>query len=179
MELNPEVVGECISYIQKYDALIIPEVNIGGTYWAKCTDVGKELSRAKETGNLRFLSRGLYIDVGGHNPNLLGKEDKELHDVVVSEGASVGHTDTPILHHVGEQSIFDILSQRFRYIRSFPDYYESARVKNGPTIKPETSTSEVLLRELIERPKLMPGFVLLAIATRALTTSCYIYWKLS
>lgn len=170
MELTPNVVRECMNYVDVVDALIIPETNVGDSYWAKCTDVGKHISRQQKVGNLRFLPRQLYFDVGGHNQELLGKEDEEFHNLVAAEGASIGHTNNHIRHHIGNVGFLDILSQRWTYIRSlsaYEAYSRDAEIDSPSTSK--RSTLSILLEEFKRRPTRVLGYLFLAACTAFLS----------
>lgn len=170
MELTPDVVRECVSEMQRYDALIVPERNIGESYWARCTDVGKYLSRTKQIGNVRFLPRSLYFEVGGHNPDLLAKEDRELHELVKKEGVTVGHTTNLIRHHLGKDGLLDILLRRWSYIRSLSTFQQDSRVSEfhrDPGVgKP---TLSLLYDRATDCPKLVFGYLILSMCTAALS----------
>lgn len=169
MELPPSAVEECVQQTKTVDASVIPETNVGDSYWARCTDIGKTISRKLETGNLRFLPRELYFGVGGHNPELVGKEDEELHNLVLSTGASIDCTEQPIRHHIGDVGFLEILSQRLAYIRSLSAYEEHARI-DAPLAEPESpkSIARVLLEEAKERPQMMVGYLILQASTALL-----------
>lgn len=170
MELTPNVVRECMNYVDIVDALIIPETNIGDSYWAKCTEIGKIISRQQKVGNLRFLSRQLYFDVEGHNPKLLGKEDEEFHNLVVSEGVSIGHANNHIRHHIGNVGFLDILSRRWSYIQSLSAYEEYSRDDGTDTSSTsKIFTLSVLINEFKRQPTRVLGYLLLAMCTAFLS----------
>lgn len=170
MELTPDVVKECVREMNRYDALIVPERNVGESYWAQCTDVGKYLSRTNQIGNLRFLQRQLYFEIGGHNSNLIAKEDEELHELVRRRGTNIGHTTNLIRHHLGKDGLLDILSRRWSYIRSLSTFKDDSRVsefsKNRNAGK---STCRPIYDQLQERPKLVFGYLLMSLCTAALS----------
>lgn len=169
MELTPNVVKECVEQSSTFDALIIPETNIGDSYWARCTDVGKTVSRRRQVGNLRFLPRELYFEVGAHNPELLAKEDEELHDLVRSAGASIGFTESLIHHHVGDIGLFEILSRRWTYIRSLPAYDRHSRIGSQlPESDSSESIASILLEETKRRPTSVAGYLILQVTTALL-----------
>ncbi|UIP01000.1 glycosyltransferase [Halobaculum sp. CBA1158] len=179
MELSEGVIEECVTAAQQYDALIVPEVNTGKTYWARCTDVDKHISRYNCVGNLRFLSRELYFEVDGHNPELLNREDREFHELVKQTGASIGHTSETITHHLDGMGLLDILRKRLRYIRSLKNFEERSRVhKEKFNREKEVDILGVLLSELRKRPEFMPGFLLLTGVTAVIKRALLLYYRI-
>ncbi|WP_170096224.1 glycosyltransferase family 2 protein [Haloarcula argentinensis] len=162
MELSDRVIEECVRQARDYDALIIPEINVGTTYWAQCTDIGKRVSRHNQIGNVRFFPRELYMSVGGHNSDLLNREDRELHEIVKQEGASIGHTTETIIHHLNGMGLRDILSKRMRYVQSLKEFEERSRVSEAQFDREKSvDVLDVLFIELFNRPKKIPGFLLI------------------
>ncbi|MCU4802068.1 glycosyltransferase [Halobacteria archaeon HArc-gm2] len=177
MELSPSVIKECVKASSQYDALIIPETNIGSTYWTKCTDIEKSISCRMESGNLRFLPKSLYDRVGGHNSELVVKEDEELHDLVKDHGANIGHINTVIKHHVGRETLLSILCQRWAYLQTLPQYHKFARTKHSENgSKKPTSFYSALIREAKYRPNLVPGYLLISLLT-AVMVRVQMFWN--
>lgn len=179
MELSARVIEDCLTATKRYDALIIPEVNTGTTYWARCTDIGKHIFRHNHIGNVRFLSRELYFDVGGHNPDLLNREDREFHELVKQEGASIGHSTETITHHLDGMGLIDLLQKRLRYIKSLQGFEEQSRIpENQFTRKENVDVISVWLLELRTRPLLVPGFFVLTIITAVLKRALLLYYRI-
>ena len=80
MELEPRLVEEGVKLLKTdYDALIIPEVTVGSTYWAKVRAFGRSLyvgSRMFEA--TRFVKRKVFVALGGYDENLTGPEDYDF-----------------------------------------------------------------------------------------------------
>jgi glycosyltransferase involved in cell wall biosynthesis len=179
MELSTQVVEDCITATQRHDALIVPEINTGTTYWASCTDIGKHISRHNRVGNIRFLSRELYFEIGGHNPHLLSREDRELHELVKQKGASIGHTTKTIAHHLDGMGLQDILRKRLRYIQSLKGFDNKSRVSEDQFDREnKVDIVSVLLIELRTRPELVPGFLLLSGITSIISRGLPLYYRL-
>lgn len=122
MELTSTVVEECVEACEDHaDAVVVPEVNVGGTFWAQAWDIEKQLFRETNRGFLRFLPRNLYESVGMHSKGLISKEDEDLHNKVVATGATISCIDSEIKHHVGNVRLFDIVSQKQYYAQNMPD----------------------------------------------------------
>jgi glycosyltransferase involved in cell wall biosynthesis len=171
MELSEKVIEECVDNMKQYDALIIPEINVGDTYWAQCTDIGKSISRENRVGNARFLSRNLYFNVDGHNPELLHREDREFHELLEMEGSFIGHTTECIIHHIGKMRLIDILLKRYRYLLSLEDFNVKSRVDEEEIEnKRQVNHTSVIFKELKDRPSLIPGYVLITVLISTLTS---------
>ncbi|WP_336358120.1 glycosyltransferase family 2 protein [Haloarcula sp. CGMCC 1.6347] len=182
MELSQHVVQECVNSMDSYDALIIPEVNTGETYWAKCTDVGKKVSRQKNVGHLRFLSNELYFKLGGHNPKLLYKEDLEFHMLVESSGENIGHISSEIQHHLGKTRLIDLFNHRLKYMRSIDQYKKNRRVEYTPSNDGNCSTWEVIIEDMRNRPKLVVGYIFISFITAIISNYYkfkFNYWNYS
>jgi len=174
MELSARVIEDCVAATRQYDALIVPEVNTGTTYWARCTDIGKHISRRNRVGNVRFLPRELYFEIGGHNPDLLNREDRELHELVKQNGASIGHTTETISHHLDGMRLQDILRKRLRYIQSLKGFEEKSRISE----EKEVDVVSVLMIEFKTRPKLAPGFLLLTGITSIISRALLLHYQI-
>lgn len=180
MELSSKVIEDCVATTQQNDALIIPEVNTGTTYWARCTDIGKHISRHNRVGNIRFLSRKMYFDIGGHNPDLLNREDRELHELVKQNGASVGHTSEIITHHLDGMGLQDILRKRLRYIQSLKGFEDKSRISEDQFDRgKEVDIASVLMNEFETRPKLVPGFLLITVFTSIMSRMSQLYHRIT
>lgn len=180
MELSDRVIEQCVAATRQYDALIVPEVNIGTTYWARCTDIDKHISRHNRVGNLRFLSQELYFEAGSHNPKLLNREDREFHELVKQTGASIGHTTETITHHLNGMGLFDILRKRLRYIRSLKEFGERSRVPEEQfSREKDIDIISVLLSELRTRPEFVLGFLLLTGVTAVLKRALLLSYRIT
>lgn len=180
MELSTKVIEDCIKATQKYDALVVPEINTGTTYWAQCTDLGKHVSRHNRVGNVRFLSRELYFEIGGHNPDLLNREDRELHELVKRSGASIGHTTETITHHLDGMGLQDILRKRLRYIQSLKGFDGRSRISEDQFDREkDIDIIGVLMIEFKTRPKLLPGFLLLTGITSVISRVLPLYYRIT
>jgi glycosyltransferase involved in cell wall biosynthesis len=170
MELSSHLVEDCVSIAEESDAVIVPENNVGSSYWAKVTDIGKTLSRMKRDGNLRFIKRCLYYSVGKHNEKLLAKEDEELHSLVDSRGVDIGYSNEIIRHHVGDIRLRDILKTRWRYMESMSEYNKFSRVNQNKSQNTQTFSDISLLISLMKnKPRYIIGYIILEILTIALS----------
>lgn len=166
MELTPRVIEECIRLAKTKgaDAVVIPEINIGETYWAKCTNFGKVLSNLCKRGYLRFIKREVYFEIGGHDPTLVAGEDKDLHDRTLIANKKVIFSSELILHHIGDVSLKDIIKKVKFYSKTLPRFY----AKHKTPLK-ENRCPKKLLRLFLTDPLHGIGYLFLMIITFMIT----------
>lgn len=161
MALRPDVVAACVRACRDgADAAVVPERNVGGTYWAGVSDLEKRVFEAAETGFLRFVDADLYYEIDGHDATLEAKEDKDLHQRVRAAGGDVAFVDdTHIDHLVGDQTLRDILAEKWKYAQTV-DAYETKEV-SGVDDEPQSAVARALPGVLLRNPTYAPGFFLL------------------
>lgn len=117
MELDPDLLSECIQLAQKgFDAVIIPERGGGEGYWANCQKLEKECywnDRWMEAAN-RFIKKSIYERVGGYRPDLIAGEDFELHDRLLAAGAKIGRA-TSMITHYEDARFWRVVRKKFYY----------------------------------------------------------------
>jgi len=120
MRLEPEVVMECVSLIERgADALVIPEESFGIGFWAQCKWLEKKCYEGvAQIESLRCLKASVYSAVGGHNPKLVFSEDKDLDIRVKKAGYTVERTKSKIFHNEGNLSLQGTLSKKFSYVNT-------------------------------------------------------------
>lgn len=130
MELTENVVETCVDYCERdgFDALLIPEENVGGGYWSNCLKFGKCINRREKQGNIRFLRSDLYAEVGGHNSDRLSGEDWDLHQRIQQQSdVQTGQINEVVFHHVEMMSLIKILEKRKDYAASQREIPEDER----------------------------------------------------
>ena len=124
MELEPKLIEEGVRLLEtKCDPLIIPEVTVGSTYWAKVRAFGRSLyvgSRMFEA--TRFVKRKVFVALGGYDENLTGPEDYDFQARLEKAGYKIGYIRSRILYHEDDLSFKGYLQKRAYYARSFKRY---------------------------------------------------------
>jgi glycosyltransferase involved in cell wall biosynthesis len=120
MILSPIVVEECVHSLDEHDALVIPEVSIGNSFWAKC----RALERAANIENPQFeaarcFHKTAFASVGEYNPDLESWEDLDLHNRVISSGLSLGRIGATIFHDEGNFALIAALRKKYFYGKAF------------------------------------------------------------
>ena len=115
MTVSPGLVAECVALLGSYDALVIPEVSHGQGFWAGCKALEKALYQNVEAlESVRCLPTALYEALGGHDPQLVFGEDKDLDLRLRASGATVGRTCQALQHDEGRISLTELLRKRWR-----------------------------------------------------------------
>ncbi|OGG51398.1 hypothetical protein A2704_03455 [Candidatus Kaiserbacteria bacterium RIFCSPHIGHO2_01_FULL_54_36b] len=117
MVLDGGVVEDVVDQINAgFDALVIPEESFGIGFWAKCKWLEKKCyEEVEQIESLRSLKTSVYKAVGGHNPDLVFSEDKDLDIRVRDGGYKVGRIRSYIRHNEGHPSLLKILKKKMGY----------------------------------------------------------------
>jgi glycosyltransferase involved in cell wall biosynthesis len=164
MILDPEVVGQCMTTIERSTApaLIIPEISIGDGFWAKCRALERGCySNDDSVEAARFYRRTAFDAVGGYDEQLVAFEDWDL-SLRVSHGMSLPRIASRIAHDEGRVRLTSHLAKKRYYAASFVRY----RQKHGNMARRQAN---VILRSafarnwklLLRHPGLTTGIVAL------------------
>lgn len=123
MRLTPGVLEECVASFRESDAaLVIPEVDIGESFWARVR--GFERSFYQDAWWLqaaRCYRKSQFIEVRGFDVGLIGPEDWDLDERIRSFG-SVRRIKATIEHDEGQSSLRSLLHKKTHYASSFDDF---------------------------------------------------------
>ena len=123
MRLTPRVLEECVESFRSSDAaLVIPEVDIGESFWARVR--GFERSFYQDDWWLqaaRCYRKSQFIEVRGFDVGLIGPEDWDLDERIRSFG-SVRRINATIEHDEGHSSLRELLRKKTHYASSFDDF---------------------------------------------------------
>jgi glycosyltransferase involved in cell wall biosynthesis len=178
MELSPTVIEECVDACDadRVDAVVVPERNVGDSFWARVLSIEKALYREAGVGAARFVDHELYSKVGGHNSQLVLAEDFELHDRIVAAGAEVAHIDSHIDHHLGNVGFVEILRNRRYYAKQQPDMVADTHQLDEARIEQERKQFiRLLLAFLRNHPIYTSVFLLIT----AISTAMRYYYRLT
>jgi arabinofuranan 3-O-arabinosyltransferase len=124
MELSsPNLLSTCVSVCKLADAVIIPEIDVGNGFWAKC----KRMERQCHFGRTmlespRFFRRDIFQAVSGYNTDITSGEDWDLTDRLVERRAVIDRVAPVIRHHLGELSLESQLMKKFSYGKTMLHY---------------------------------------------------------
>lgn len=178
MELPPTVIEECVKACEEegFDALTLPEVSIGDSFWTKCRGLEKLLSLDEPYKvACRFMKADVFSSAGGFDESTTFGEDIDLHIRVLRKGYRVKLPREIIVYHREEESLTHILTKTFNYGKSSSKYIR----KN-----PRESFSRVLIfrphwlkhyKLFLKQPLIALGMLFMIFMKYAATLSAIAY----
>lgn len=117
MQVTPGLLQECVKLIQnRYDALVIPEVSVGYSFWAKVKALEKSMYQGVEQlESARVFTKEAYSLLGGHNIEMVFSEDKDLDIRARDAGMFIGKTKNTIIHNEGSIKLIQTLRKKLNY----------------------------------------------------------------
>lgn len=135
MFLDPQVVLECVNYYERRTSthpvsLIIPEVSVGTTFWARCKALERQCYVGDESVEAaRFFPLGAFLHIGGYNEAMTAGEDWDLSERMRVFGPH-GRVSSFIFHDEGALSLGSLLRKKYYYgtqLRHYVHYRVSAK----------------------------------------------------
>ena len=163
MELNPHVLCQCLSQTRMgCDAIIIPEISIGESYWARCRALEKKCYIGNDLVEAaRFFSRNIFEDINGYDASLEAGEDWDIHIRIKRAGYRIGRTEEYIKHMEGKLRLHEIFNKKFRYGKSFNRYLR----KHPDIAQKQLGIFRIMnfgkCKFLTDYPPLIPGLFLM------------------
>jgi glycosyltransferase involved in cell wall biosynthesis len=120
MKLSRTVLEECVSSFTDSDAaLVIPEVDIGQSYWARV----RAFERSFYQGvwwlqAARCFRKEQFLGIGGFDVGLIGAEDWDLDERIRVHG-SVREISATIEHDERRASLNELMEKKTHYSKSF------------------------------------------------------------
>jgi glycosyltransferase involved in cell wall biosynthesis len=161
MELEPEVLEECVTLVQSgARAIAIKEISKGEGYWSKV----RSLERSCYPGDdvveaARFFEKDLITKIGGYDPKIVGAEDWDVHQKIINLGIKPFRTKSQITHHEGRLTFWRLVKKKAYYGAAFNEFR-----KRYPKIFKKAIIRRSLLRNLLKlmrRPVLGGGIFIL------------------
>jgi glycosyltransferase involved in cell wall biosynthesis len=123
MRLTPRVLEDCVSNLSASDAaLVIPEVDIGKSYWARVRGFERSFYRgAWWLMAARCYRKEQFLQIGGFDVSLIGPEDWDLDERIRSFGA-VREISSNIEHNEGHIDLGGLMKKKTHYAQSFSKF---------------------------------------------------------
>lgn len=118
MQVTPGLIGECVDALQLkgFDAVTIPEVSIGQSFWAKVKALEKACYQGvSQLESARAYKREVYNSLGGHDDAMVFSEDKDLDIRLRAAGFKVGRATSHLVHNEGNIKLFSTLKKKLGY----------------------------------------------------------------
>lgn len=140
MRLSPDVVSSCVDLIENKnaDAVIVPEISYGESFWAKCRSLEKacyNANRLSLTDAARFVKKSVWDKLGGLDAELGGGDDWDFQLRLNEAGYKTLKTNTPIMHYEGNLSLKKQIRKKFIYGKTTLKYFEKHQSKKSYLIK--------------------------------------------
>ncbi|MFD0638635.1 glycosyltransferase family 2 protein [Catenulispora yoronensis] len=106
MVLGPGVLAECVRACRDGAiAVCVAEEQVVHEFWSRCKWLDKRVMRdSDDAESVRFVPAQRYWQVGGHHPDLMFAEDKDLDLRIRSLGAAIVRTRHVVRHDEGRLS---------------------------------------------------------------------------
>lgn len=134
MRLTPGLIEACIKALetQKADAVIVPEVSYGESFWAECRALEKACynkSPRSYTDTARFIRKKVWDKLGGLDPTLGGADDYDFQNRLDAGGYKTVKIKNHVLHYEGKMSLKKQLTKKFVYGKTALGYFKKYRGK--------------------------------------------------
>lgn len=156
MRLVPKVIASCVDLIEKKgaDAVIVPEISYGESFWARCRALEKACYNASEISYAdaaRFVRKSVWEKMGGLDATLGGGDDWDF-QLRLNEGRyKTLKTKEYIRHYEGNLSLGKQIRKKFIYGKTVLDYFKKHKdrkillTKQYSLIRPDFITNIDLL----------------------------------
>jgi glycosyltransferase involved in cell wall biosynthesis len=139
MELSPFVIEECVRIMndENVHGIVVPEISIGNTFWAKCKAFEKRLILADpKLEAARFYRRSVFDKIGLYDASLEAAEDYDFDYRTKKAGFKISRCNFAVYHHEGNLTLWATMKKKYRYgetiKRYFAKYPEIARKQFFP-----------------------------------------------
>mgnify|MGYP001404828884 CR=1 FL=1 len=133
IEITPKVIEECVMGLEKDDVqiMVIPELFVGETFWARCRALEKTCYISKDIDNnieaARFFSKNVFWKVGGYDETIIGIEDWDLPQRARESGYKQSKINSFMIHHEGKLSLGKSVWKAFYYGKHSSSYFDKDR----------------------------------------------------
>ncbi len=136
MILSPTTIEECVIKCESdgFDALYVPEKIVGEGFWIKVRDFERSFYTGTVIDAVRFIRRGLFLQVGGFDETLVGPEDWDL-DRKIRKNARTGIASVPLYHNEGRFNLKLYLNKKVYYTKGIQKYIKKWGSTDSETIK--------------------------------------------
>ncbi|MFZ5799980.1 MAG: glycosyltransferase [Candidatus Omnitrophota bacterium] len=170
MELTPTVVEESVGLLENSSCggVIVPEVSVGETFWAKCKGFEKCLILMDDDLEAaRFYRKKVFDTVGLYDPKLEAAEDYDFSLRARQAGFKFCRCKSVVYHHEGELTLFATMRKKYRYGLTIGRYLKKHRGVARRQFFPLRRAYFRNGKMFIEHPVLGVGFVVMKLCEYA------------
>jgi glycosyltransferase involved in cell wall biosynthesis len=124
LELESQVVEDCVQKINTCDFISIPELPVGNDFRSRCHRFEKEsyVSGYTPVEGARFSPCCLVRSVGGYDINMVGAEDWDLTQRLLERGYKMGRSRFRVFHHDDDYNLLSVLRKKYYYGQVYCEY---------------------------------------------------------
>lgn len=136
MRLTPGLIEACIDALKtkNADAVIVPEVSYGESFWAKCRALEKACynkSPRSYTDTARFIRKKVWDKLGGLDPTLGGADDYDFQARLDAGGYKTVKVKNHVMHYEGKMNLKKQLTKKFVYGKTALGYIKKYKHKKA------------------------------------------------
>ena len=170
MELSHTVIKECVEIMNNgdIDCMVVPEVSVGDTFWAKCKGFEKQLILGD--GNLeaaRFYRRKVFDRISLYDPNLEAAEDYDFACRAKKAGFKTTRCNSVVYHHEGDLTLISAMKKKYRYGKTIMRYFNKHPQIARQQFFPLRAAYLRNWRMFIQKPIIGSGFIVMKICEYA------------
>lgn len=140
MRLTPQVVASCVDLIEKKgaDAVIVPEVSYGESFWARCRALEKACyNRSSQSlaDAARFVKKSVWKKMGGLDATLGGGDDWDFQLRLNENGYKSLKTNEYVRHYEGKLRLGMQIYKKFRYGKTVLEYFKKHQKRKKLLVK--------------------------------------------
>lgn len=132
MELSSTVIEQCIELAEsnlKIGGIVIPEISVGNSYWAKVRSFERSFYAETPIESARFFRKDVALLVGGFDEDIVFYEEATLSHKIEELGHNVrARINSHIIHHEERFSLRKWLKKKYYYGKTVKVYIN--RYKN-------------------------------------------------
>lgn len=125
MQLEKNVIRECIDQMKRASAVIIPEKSIGSGFWAECRSLEKSCYVGDDSiEGLRFIKKSVFKKVGMFSDDFISGEDWDITIRVRQRGYKIARIKSYVFHDEGNLSLIKDLKKKYYYAKQSLPYVD-------------------------------------------------------
>lgn len=125
MQLEKNVIKECIDQMKTASGVIIPEKSIGTGFWARCRALEKSCYVGDDSiEGLRFIKKSVFKKIGMFSDNFISGEDWDITIRARERGYRISRIKSYVFHDEGNLSLLKDLRKKYYYARQSLPYVD-------------------------------------------------------
>jgi len=152
-----------LSLKNKYDALVIPNISVGETFWQKVRVLERDCYyNDKFVVGARFFNRITFKAIKGYDESLIACEDYDIHNRLLQKNYKIGFLKDYFERHIGEaRTLKEIFKKNYYYGQSLYKYISKHKKRAAAQFIPIRTAYIKNIFKLLKKPHLLIGLIIL------------------